>query len=337
MGVMIQNRDTVKSYNNLDVKASMEFDEMNVSPVLVVTNYQIVDTINGGNGDGKPNPGETIEIYPTVRCIYGNAYGVSVQMHHGLNVDTTTLDIIQRKAELYNLSPGSSVRSKTPIVAKVAERCEDGYTIQLFADLHFDSVPGIEMSSSSAYARKLMLEVDKKGYLSGVLDSTLTLYPDKEYIIDGFLALGKNAVLTIKPGTTIMFTDNSAFAAYQGVLNAVGTPDSLITFTMAPGHKSFIHYIDISPSVGEVSYVIFKGFGCSGNSIFRNITAYNCIFEGNYTGWNEYYPYLFQSCKLHNSNIVFNEMISGMGQPAFANRTHFYNCNITPFVIIQVL
>jgi hypothetical protein len=107
MGVIIQNRDTVKSYNNLDVKASMEFDEMNVSPVLVVTNYQIVDTINGGNGDGKPNPGETIEIYPTVRCIYGNAYGVSVQMHHGLNVDTTTLDIIQRTAELYNLSPCS--------------------------------------------------------------------------------------------------------------------------------------------------------------------------------------------------------------------------------------
>ena len=194
MGVIIQNRDTVKSYNNLDVKASMEFDEMNVSPVLVVTNYQIVDTINSGNGDGKPNPGETIEIYPTVRCIYGNAYGVSVQMHHGLNVDTTTLDLIQRKAELYNLSPGSSFRSKTPIIAKVADHCENGYTIQLYSSIHFDSVPGIEMSTSSAYARKLVLEIEETSYLSGVIDTVLIL---------GNIALASNGILEVLPGTTI--------------------------------------------------------------------------------------------------------------------------------------
>ncbi len=231
MGVMIQNRDTVKSYNNLDVKASMEYDELNVSPVLVVTNYQIVDTINGGNGDGKPNPGETIEIYPTVRCIYGNAYGVSVQMHHGLNVDTTTLDIIQRKADLYNLSPGSSFRSKTPIVAKVAERCEDGYTIQLYSSIHFDSVPGTEMSSSSAYARKLVLKIEDTHYLTGILDSTLVLGPDKKHVIRNILALSTNGHLIIKPGTTISFADGSGLNASEGRVTIKGTPDSMIVFT----------------------------------------------------------------------------------------------------------
>jgi subtilisin family serine protease len=229
MGVIIQNRDTVKSYNNLDVKASMEFDEMNVSPVLVVTNYQIVDTINGGNGDGKPNPGETIEIYPTVRCIYGNAYGVSVQMHHGLNVDTTTLDIIQRKAELYNLSPGSSVRSKTPIVAKVAERCEDGYTIQLYSSIHFDSVPGTSMAEISAYARKLVLKIEETSYLSGVLDTVLTLGPDKKHVINGNFALSKNGVLNILPGTSIVLNADCNFV--QGKVNIKGKPDEMILFT----------------------------------------------------------------------------------------------------------
>ena len=213
MGVIIQNRDTVKSYNNLDVKASMEFDELNVSPVLVVTNYQIVDTINGGNGDGKPNPGETIEIYPTVRCIYGNAYGVSVQMHHGLNVDTTTLEILQNKAELYNLSPGSSVRSKTPIVAKVADHCEDGYTIQLYSSIHFDLAPGIEMSSSSAYARKLILKVSRRTYLSGVCDSTLTLGPDKEHFFNGNFALAAGGELNILSGTIVHF--EKEFKAFE--------------------------------------------------------------------------------------------------------------------------
>ena len=226
MGVIIQNRDTVKSYNNMDVKASMEFDELNVSPVLVVTNYQIVDTINGGNGDGKPNPGETIEIYPTVRCIYGNAYGVSVQMHHGLNVDTTTLEILQNKAELYNLSPGSSFRSKTPIIAKVADRCEDGYTIQLYSSIHFDSVPGTSMTESSAYARKLVLEIEETSYLSGVLDTVLTLGPDKKHIINGSFALTENGVLNVLPGTTISIKSMCNFT--HGEVNIIGTPDSMI-------------------------------------------------------------------------------------------------------------
>ena len=248
MGVIIQNRDTIKSFNNLDVKASMEFDEMNVSPVLVVTNYQIVDTINGGNGDGKPNPGETIEIYPTVRCIYGNAYGVSVQMHHGLNVDTTTLDFIQRKAELYNLSPGSSVRSKTPIVAKVAERCEDGYTIQLYADLHFDSIPGTSMTEISAYARKLVLEIEETSYLNGVLDTVLTLGQDKKHVINGNFALSKNGVLNILPGTTVSISGSCSF--YKGKININGTPDSLIIIN--GGYLNFT-------SSQEVKYVQFSG------------------------------------------------------------------------------
>ena len=30
----------------------MEFDEFDVDPVLIVSHYDIVDTICGGNGDG---------------------------------------------------------------------------------------------------------------------------------------------------------------------------------------------------------------------------------------------------------------------------------------------
>ena len=319
MGVIIQNRDTVKSYNNLDVQKSMEFDEINVSPVLVVTNYQIVDTINGGNGDGKPNPGETIEIYPTVRCIYGNAYGVSVQMHHGLNVDTTTLDIIQRKAELYNLSPGASICSKTPIIAKVADHCEDGYTIQLYADLHFDSVPGTSMAEISAYARKLVLKIEYKEYLSGILDSTLTLYPDKQYIIDGFFALYDGAVLNIKPGTTILFTANSAFGATGGVLNAIGTPDSLITFSMAPGHtSSCMRYI----KGGNFEFTKFHKLKTkeSNEALFRSVNLKNCIIENLAT---EGIAHFFDGTKLHYCNVTNTQ--SGY---FVSHDCSFVSCNI---------
>ena len=290
MGVIIQNRDTIKSYSNLDVKASMEFDEMNVSPVLVVTNYQIVDTINGGNGDGKPNPGETIEIYPTVRCIYGNAYGVSVQMHHGLNVDTTTLEILQNKAELYNLSPGSSFRSKTPIVTKVADRCEDGYTIQLYSSIHFDSVPGIEMSSSSAYARKLVLEIEETSYLNGVLDTVLTLGPDKKHVINGNFALSSNGVLTVLPGTTIAIEPGVKCDFRRGVVNIVGTIDSIINIELLGSslmNLKNIEYANIS-SVYESSL--------SSYDVESNLK--NCFINGNIE--------LAYRCNLIFCNVINN-------------------------------
>ena len=321
-GLLIQTRDT-NTYNNIDVKAALTFDELAVDPVLVVSHYHIVDTINGGNGDGFINPGETIEIYPTVRCIYGQANGISVRINQGLNVDTTTLEVIKNDAKVgLNLSPGASFRCKEPIIAKVAEQCGDGYTIQLYPTIHVDSTSTINMAS--AYAHKLVLTIDDKHYISGVLDSTLTLYPDKEYIIDGFLALGKNAVLTIKPGTTIMFTDKSAFAATEGVLNAVGTQDSLITFTMAPGSTSYIKYI----RNGSFEYTRFHGLVGAEEGLFRNLTLKNCIIENNRTSSEDWlrFPELFGYCELYQCNIISNNLISGMGTPGIG-AVQSYSCN----------
>ena len=312
MGVIIQNRDTVKSYSNLDVKASMEFDEMNVSPVLVVTNYQIVDTINGGNGDSKPNPGETIEIYPTVRCIYGNAYGVSVQMHHGLNVDTTTLEILQNKAELYNLSPGSSFRCKTPIVAKVAERCEDGYTIQLYSSIHFDSVPGIEMSSSSAYARKLVLEIEETSYLNGVLDTVLTLGPDKKHVINGNFALSENGVLNILPGTTVHINGKCNFA---GTTYIKGAPDSLIYITLNYGN---VIKGKRSNTVFEYCHISSK-YECS----LDNLVLKNCQIDGTI----EIYNSNALHCNIINWNWHVNRGTGGSGVTCSTNYTNIANNN----------
>ena len=302
MGVIIQNRDTVKSYNNLDVQKSMEFDELNVSPVLVVTNYQIIDTINGGNGDGKPNPGETIEIYPTVRCIYGNAYSVSVQMHHGLSVDTTTLDVIQREAELYNISPGSSVRSKTPIIAKVSDRCEDGYTIQLYSNIYSKFVHGVEMSTSSANTRKLMLEIVNKSYLGGVIDSVLTLGPEKEHIINRNFALTESGVLNILPGTTIYVEAVCNFK--KGKLNIKGTKDSPIYLhipkerTIEGNNRDTIEYVRF---MGTTSFTL-KNISVIKNSIIENETGSIYIGE-------EKIP-----CNLINCNIYKKNPTSHIGK-----------------------
>ena len=327
LGLLIQTRDT-NSFHNIDLQAAMLLDEYDVYPVLVVSHYNIIDTINGGNGDGNINPGETIEIYPTIRCVYGQANTISVSLNHGLNVDTTTMEIIQNNVSAgYNLSPGAIVQCKEPIIVKVAETCQDGYTIQLYPTIYVDSKPTVDMAS--AYAHKLVLEVEEKANLMGIMDSTMTLYPDKKYVINGYFGTGDSAVLTIKPGVKIYFTAGSAVSFNKGKLYAKGTPDSLITFMMLPGDSNkLIQYI----SGGEgyvpnqtIEYAVFDGLGVN----IRNLILRNCIVKNNHTNAAG----LFWFCELHQCNIIDNNKVSYGEGLMFNEYSNSYSCNIINNII----
>ena len=342
-GLLIQTRDTI-SYNNIDLQSAMQFDELAVNPVLVVTHYTIIDTINGGNGDGKPNPGETIEIYPTVKCIYGQANGISVRINQGLNVDTTTLEVIKNDARVgLNLSPGATFRCKEPIIAKIAERCGDGYTIQLFPTIHTDSMPTMPMAS--AYAHKLVLTVEDKMILGGVLDSVLTLTPDKEVYVNTNFAMGKNGVLNVMPGTTIYVNANMNLE--KGQVNAKGTPDSLINFIylgnvqlLGKDNKSEMHpkiefarissfsRIDLyriifENCIFESSFLVFYG----SNLHFCNVNSNNAYFA--YSGNNSWKSQIYNSNIVNNSFNVHNNIRSREGCAwSYMNATP-HNCNIS--------
>ena len=322
-GLLIQTQDST-SFHNIDVKAAMQMDEFDINPVLVVSHYHIVDTIDGGNGDGYINPGETIEIYPTVKCVYGVAENTFVRINHGLNVDTTTFEIIKRESAVgYSLTPGASIRCTEPIIAKVSEHCGDGYTIQLYPTIKIDASTSIK--TASAYAHKLILEVVEFSILRGILDSAMTLYPDKKYIIDGYFAMDETAELTIKPGVKILMSNGSGLALNKGKLIAKGTPDSLITFTMRYGHDQPIHYIKGDSAVGAIEYAIFEGLASPGWDIFKNLLCRNCIFQNNIAWYYSYYPFLFGNCNLYMCNII-NNTYSGFGN--FMCNVRSYSCNI---------
>ena len=338
-GLLIQTRDTV-SYNNIDVKAAMEFDELAVDPVLVVTHYHIVDTMAGGNGDGLINPGETIEIYPTVQCIYGQANGISVRINQGLNVDTTTLEVIKNDARVgLNLSPGATFRCKEPIVAKFAERCGDGYTIQLYPTIHTDSMPTTPMAS--AYAHKLVLTVEDKMILGGVLDSILTLTSDKEVYVNSNFAMSENGVLNIMPGTTIYVNANMNLAS--GQVNAKGTPDSLINF-ICLGEIDLSGKDNMSKMQPKIEFARISSLP---NIDLYRIIFENCIFESSFLDFhgsnlhfcnvnsnNAYFDCSGNSswkCQIYNSNIVNNSFYShnryGCAWSNYSATPH--NCNIS--------
>ena len=316
-GLLIQTCDT-NSYYNLDVKAAMLMDEFDINPVLVVSHYHIVDTINGGNGDGYINPGETIEIYPTVKCVYGIATDVSVRINHGLNVDTTTFEFVQNNVPIgYTLTPGASMRSKNPIIAKVSEYCGDGYTIQLFPTIKMDSTTTAK--TASAYAHKLILEVVEFAMLRGILDSAMTLYPDKKYIVDGYFAMDETAELTIKPGVKILMSNGAGLALNKGKLIAQGTPDSLITFTMRATHDQPIHYIKGDSTVGAIEYAVFDGISGE-ESLLSSMLLKNCIIQNVNT-----HGLILGGCTLYHCNLINNV---GNGIWSFMRYGELYSCNI---------
>ena len=316
-GVLIQTRDT-NHFNNIDIQAAMLMDEFAVDPVLVVSNYHIVDTLDGGNGDGLINPGETIEIYPTIRCVYGVAKDISVRINHGLNVDTTTLQLLNRHVSVgYNLSPGAVVQCKEPIIAKVAETCQDGYTIQLYPTIYADSMPTVDMAN--AYAHKLVLEIDERANLMGVMDSTMTLYPDKKYVVSGYFGLGDSAVLTIKPGVTIYIKSGSQISFERGKLYAKGTPDSLITFKRFSNEPKAMQWIGSTTLEPEqtIEYAMFNGLGMS----IRGLILRNCIITNNFA------ESTFSFCELYQCNIFDNNKIPYSPWVHLIAWTKSYSCN----------
>lgn len=323
-GILIQTSNSTT--HNVDFKAAYEFDELAVDPVLMVTHYNIVDTMTGGNGDGKANPGETLEIYPIIKCIYGQANNISVNLNQGLNVDTTTHTILNRKAHVgINLSPGATVQCIEPLVVKVSEICGDGYQIHMYPTIECDTTSTLDMAS--AYAHTLDITIEDKDILSGLLSTEKTLYPDKKHIIDGYLALTDEGVLNIMPGTTILFKNGTALAATRGHIHAVGKPDSMIVFTMLEGESENVSYIQATHN-DTIKYAIFRGLKTYGSGLLRNMVLENCIVEYCETGGWIYYPYLFENCQLYYCNIINNDMRSGMGGGDFMNGVQSYYCNI---------
>lgn len=315
-GILVQTCDT-NTYFNINMEASMKLNEFDINSVLAVTHYTIVDTINGGNGDGIPNPGETLEIYPTVQCVYGYPKNASIRINHGLNVDTTTLEIISREAEIgYTLSPGASIRSKEPIVVKIAEKCDDGYSISLYPTFYVDSIHTIDMASK--YAHQLVLKIEDKHIVKGIIDSTLVLGPDRKHYFMVNVTSSPKGNLIIKPGTTIVINDGVTIDLSRGRFTIKGTPDSIIVFTTMDSQPN-AHCRIVLQNKDTVEYASFEHNGSVNYHYRRSPTELVGAVIVNSTIRN--HRLQMQSVDVYNSNIYHIPL-------ADLSRTSWHNCSM---------
>lgn len=193
-----------------------------VAPAMLqMVAIEINDTLNG-DGSMYADAGEHLQLYPTIRTMWGPADSVQIWLEFQEFEDTTTLSIEQKYATLgIPLSSYAKAKSLNPIEVVVDSNVVDGRHISLTLCAAAPNAP-------DTLRHNFVLEVTNGVKLHGILVGNHTLYPNVQYIVTGNLVMQSGDTLFIKPGTTLKIKDDWSINA---TIFAIGKPDSMITFT----------------------------------------------------------------------------------------------------------
>lgn len=295
------------------------YDENNRQVVLALTALEIDDS--EGDGDGSFDAGETISLWPTIRSLWGHAENIKIAIEpYDENTPTDALEVLENNVDFgWSLNSRGSFKSQNPIRVKVNDNANDGlhlpYKIVITSD---NLLAGIEQEH--------VFEVENAVELGGMIDHDMTLYPNVHYIISNNIAIPDNVTLTIMPGTTLEFKQQSGISVFSkkisnssivnefgvsrssfdgGHLIAHGEPDSLIEFT-ASGNRC---EIKISPS-DTLKYCKFT----NGDFLFQN-GAENTTIKNSIISAKISWPHIdAYYSNIYNSNLAYNPMYSGSTQ-----------------------
>lgn len=204
----------------LDFWAAYSADS--VAPAMLqMVAIEINDTLNG-DGSMYADAGEHLQLYPTIRTMWGPADSVQIWLEFQEFEDTTTLSIEQKYTTLGTpLSSYAKAKSLNPIEVVVDSNVVDGRHISLTLCAAAPNAP-------DTLRHNFVLEVTNGVKLHGVLVGNHTLYPNVQYIVTQNLALPEGDTLFIKAGTTLKINEG---VSIQATIIAEGKPDSMITFT----------------------------------------------------------------------------------------------------------
>lgn len=294
---------------------------------LQFVTFETNDTING-DGDGRPDAGETIYFYPTLRTTWGATNDISIwlTLDEFENPNIVTFLDTEPVDFGWSLSAYAKSKSLNPVRFTINPDCVDGRYINL--ELHATS-----FNTQEELVFPFTIQVENGVELGGIITDTVTLYPNVHYIVTTNLGIAENGLLIIKPGTTLKFKDGK-FISCVGRIYAVGTPDSLITFTKTDlGHGwEDIYFnrfdtlgyciIDYSNSIsgGYLHNCILRNRNRDGNAScngFNSFIIKSNVFYNYYPSTEAINNFLSNSQKKYNNYIdnSFGADISGYTTP----------------------
>lgn len=254
-------------------------------PVLWFVSHTIVDTLDG-DGDGRTDAGETIELWFEVRNTWGQADSVWVGIEFSEFEDTTTASITKDKAFIGSISPYARRTNEfNTLRIQINPNVVHDRDIVFFSKLWYTG-------STDTIKQRIVLTVENGKELSGVIDSTLVLTPDKLWLVNESFRVGYNGHLIIKPGTKIIIYPGR-YISVKGKVTAIGTIDSLIHIRgggiVRDGISNYNHN-------STYKYVRFENSGLAmgvlGHGDYPSV--YNCYFiEGFCAGINNFINNVF--------------------------------------------
>ena len=190
---------------------------------LQMVTYQITD--DEGDGDGRPDAGEVLYFYPTLRTTWGAADSITYWLEFDEFEDDRTIEFIENdNIEFgHNLSAYAKSKAVNPIKMKIADNVVDGRYICLVLKA---TCPNAE----SVMEYPFEIRVENGVELKGLLTEDMTLHPDVHYIVTETFGITEGTTLTILPGTVVKFKDNIKLVN-NGKIIAKGEPGNMITFT----------------------------------------------------------------------------------------------------------
>lgn len=238
---------------------------------------EVCDTLNGGDGDGLIDAGETIAFYPTLRTTWGEAKNVKLSIiSTGIEYEDASLyDVLTQEVDFgQTLSAYAQAKSVNPIIVKFKEGIADRRIIRLNFQATADNCP-------QPLSVEYKVRVNNVVKLQGMITKDMTLTADKNYRVVKDVAIPEGVTLKIEPGTKVVL-DNGTSISSTGKFIASGEPGKMIEFTCDNGYWNSINLVNTD----TCKYCMFS-YGQS-----TRLYKENCIityFLGELYAWNEKY------------------------------------------------
>ena len=241
-------------------------------PDLYFLSYTIVDTLTGCDMDSTADAGETLQVYITVKNVGGYADSVWAELEFDEFEDTTAAEIIKDSSYIGDISTYATLTGEyNPFLVYFPEDLVNNRQIKFRTIMHSGSV-----TDTGAFT----VTVQNGMEICGVYEGTLHLTADKFYLVTCNTVI---ETLIIDPGTVIHLNPDVTLGILDS-LSAVGTPDSMIVFTV-----NGVGYWNSIKNMGADSmnfrYCIFEygqGYNYGGESILEDATKVeDCIFRYN--------------------------------------------------------
>ena len=267
----------VKDYNTQEILWGDIIHSTNISKayniferpsMLELVSLEWDDCQDGGNGDGQPDAGETLRLYPKIKTVWGEAKNIKLNLSVGEYEDASLVEILNKDVDFgWNLSNYAKERSKNPIMVKIANHVADSRHIRL-------KLTATCEGSQQDISYEFPIIVNNIVKIGGLINSDMTLTSDKVYYVNRSLGLMEGATLTIEPGTRLEFAEGMGLSS-SGKLIAKGTPKKPIIFT---------------GRIGEGAWAGIKSHESSINNDSPRDTITYCILQAYSSGYDMHYP-----------------------------------------------